>query len=152
MAEFKTAREFLSSVWDEKMAVQRCVWDVNLLQERCEQITACMEQPRSGGADPHRDGTMTALADKREELLEREKQLERREKEAEAFLDRIGDARQRAILRLRYVEQLRWTEVQKNLERMRFYYSERQVYNLHRQAVQTAERQFLEDRDLPRGA
>ena len=152
MAEYATAREFLSAVWKQNMEVKRCMWDVNLLRNRCERITACLESGRGGGGDPHRDQSLAALADKRTELLELEQELEQQERLAEDFLARIVDERKRVILKLRYVEHLKWTEICSKLEEMRIYYSERQIYNLHRQAVQEAEQLFLNSRELSLGA
>lgn len=152
MEEYKDVKEFFDSVWRAKTAVQRCMWDVTLLQERCEQITVCLDAGRGSGGDPHRDSTLAALADRRSELVQLEGELERKEQQAEDFLERIGDERCRVILKLRYMERLRWPVIRERLEEMQFYYSDRQVFNLHRKGMKEAQQLFWQERDLPREA
>lgn len=56
----------------------------------------------------------------------------------ERFIARLGDPVCRTVLRLRYLEGLSWTQLQKRLYQDGLYYSERQIFRLHGAALQEA--------------
>lgn len=81
-----------------------------------------------------------------EELDRARRQLEEREKELERFLSRLSDPRYRAVIRLRYGDGLRWSQVKERMEELGLYYSDRQIYNFHRRAMDEA-RKLWRDRN-----
>ena len=46
----------------------------------------------------------------------------------------------RAVLSLRYISLLRWPEIQQRLEEQGLFYSQRQIFNLHRMGLKDVER------------
>ena len=143
----ETLEEFLGSVWEKKRAVSRCIWEIRDLQDRCRRITACLDGAGRGSGDSRRDGALVALADRQSRLPVLEEELTCREEQVRDFLDRLEDERLAAILRLRYVCGLKWSAVQSRLQEMNLYYSERQVYNLHRKALAQARLLWAEEDD-----
>lgn len=121
---------------------QGCLLRQQRLRARCESLGAVRADRvgRGGGDDCRRDAALAALADEilRGEELRRE--WEERLRGVEAFLTGLEDDRHRLILRLRYVDGLRWPRVAEEMECMGFYYTERWMHKLHRQALEQAEK------------
>ena len=79
------------------------------------------------------------LCDAREEALAAMEREQERLREIGAFIDRVEGADVlRIILRLRYLEYLNWAAVQRAMERVGLWYSERQILRLHEKALEAA--------------
>lgn len=137
--EYMKLSDFLGSVWEARFQYRRCVSRVEELQQRCTQVVTSWDCTPRGGGNSRRDGPLAALADQRALLPELYRAWEGKEEEVERFLDKIEDRRFRAILKLRYVDLFQWPRVVEELEKSGLYYSERQVFNLHRKALEQAE-------------
>lgn len=136
-------RAFLAGVQEARFQYRSGVRRVAELEERCRSITSHWDgQPGGGKGDVRRDGPMSALADQRARLPGLYRAWEEQEERVGRFLDGLKDLRYRAILRLRYVELLHWPRVQQELEAGGIYYSERQMFNLHTQALEAAQEQW----------
>lgn len=138
MNEQERLRRFLSGVLEARREVRRREWEIKTLQDRCRQTTGRLGGGSRGGGDVHRDGPLAELADCRAELDRARAKLREREKQVEEFLSQLSDSRCRAVMKLRYVEMLRWAQVKKRMEELGLYYSERQIFNLHRKAMEEA--------------
>lgn len=136
------ARAFLESVREARVTLARCRWKLQQAKAQCDQITAQINVSGvSGhGGDGHKDARWAALADLRDILEEQYNRALRAEIEVERFLSRVEDSNQRAVLRMRYADCLPWTAVQERLQAGGIYYSERQIFRLHGEALQTARR------------
>lgn len=126
-----TAKEFLRSA----RGVDRRVDEA---QERLERLRAKLENgrmssltgmPRGGGAD------WTETADRLIELEKRVnariRELVRLKRAAMDAIDRVGDARQREVLELYYLDGYKWEQVAERMEM-----DVRQVFRLHGKALQ----------------
>ena len=134
------ARAFLRSVRalrSERLQAER---RIEQLRTEAEHITTSYKLIGnvSGGGDQHKDALLAELADRSTELEEKIRALWRREALVDTFIERIPDARHRAILRLRYIDCLPWPKVQAALEALGFWYDERQIFRLHGAALQIA--------------
>ena len=138
MSKPDEVRDFLGSVWEAKFRFQRCVRKIEELSQRCENITSNWDAGPRGGGDVHKDGALVELAFQESEKVRLDAEWTAREKEVEAFLDGIRDRCYQAILKLRYVDLLHWSQVMDAMEKSGLYYSERQIYNLHGQALDVA--------------
>ena len=129
---------WLSSVREKRFDYMAAVWKAEDLRRRCETVTAGWSTEPHGSGDMRRDGPLVALAAKEAELPGLYRAWEQRENEVGAFLDKLDSPAYRALLKLRYVDLLRWPVVQDRMEQLRLYYSERQIFNLHGQALNAA--------------
>ena len=74
---------------------------------------------------------------------------ESRKAEVDQFLRGLNDERHRAILKLRYVDSLRWSTVKKKLAKQGFYYEDRQMFRLHKDAVAEAQKLWSQRKKEP---
>lgn len=133
-------RAFLETVRDARLTLARCRRKLQQAEDQCGQITAKIDMTGVSGhnSGAQKDGQWAALADLRELLAEQYSRALRSEVEVERFLSKIEDPNQRVILRMRYADCMRWPEVQEKLQEDGVYYSERQIFRLHGEALQTA--------------
>ena len=142
-------RAFLDSVREARFNEARCRRKLQEMDAQCRSITAQMTgMPGGGSADPHKDGAWAALADQAALLRElydqaallRElyDQAVRRETDVERFISRLEKDTHRILLRLKYVDLLTWNCVQERMQENGIYYSERQIYRIHGEALQEA--------------
>ena len=132
-------KEFLGSVWDAKRDLQNCDWKITKLTSRCERMTASWDSgPGGKGGDPHREGPVLALMEQQKKRRKLERVLRQRERETDEFLDQMPEQDLELVLRMRYVELMRWGEIRDRLEEMNFGYTERHLYNLNKKALDAA--------------
>ena len=91
------------------------------------------------------DARLAALTDLQDRLIAASNDWLRRVKDAEDFVDRIGNVEYRILLQLRYIDCNRWDDVQRIMERFGLYYSNRQMFRLHGNALQEARRLWNEE-------
>ncbi len=131
-------REFLYSIQEAHFNVQRCQRRLLQMESQSESMTAKLSGAPGGSADVHKDGVLAALADQRTVLRELYAEAVRKETEVERFISLLEEDSHRILLRLRYVDLLTWTEVQEAMKQSNIYYSERQIYRIHGEALQEA--------------
>lgn len=138
------ARAFLESVREARFNMDRASRELRKEEARCEQITAQLSGDHGGNGDPHKDGAWAVLADRRTQLEECYAEAERRAVAVEEFVKQIPAANHRILLRLRYIDLLHWPEVRKRLGDYKLYYSERQIFRLHGDALEAARKLWAE--------
>jgi len=139
-------RDFLDSLRESQM-------ELAVLHEQIEQLTAAAtrvtttwkEAPVSSHGDPHKDGTMVALADAKTRLTEEELRYAQRIIDVTDFIGRIESVTYRLILTLRYINCKSWPEVTAALEQDGVYYTDRHVRRLHGKALNAARRLWAEE-------
>jgi hypothetical protein len=132
------ARDFLRSLRPLRQERKHSERRLEQLYAEAARITATYTPLTGGVGDQHRDALLIELADRAAELRELIKRQWSQEHLVEEFIDEIPDERHRTILRLRYVDCLRWPKVLEEMERAGLYYDERQMYRLHGSALQAA--------------
>lgn len=135
--EKDSVRKFLASAMEAKLEIARHKMRAEELESRCTKVTASMSgMPGGGGADAQ--ALWAALADERA----KEREAELRETEAyhrvEEFIDKLPNSDHRAILRLRYLSGMGWVNVQMKLYDAGIFYSERHIFRLHGEALESA--------------
>lgn len=138
------ARAFLESVREARFDEARCLERIALAEARCTQITAQISGAPGGHGDQHKDGPNAALSDLRSLLQSIYRESVRREIEVETFINSLELDIHRIILRLKYIDLLHWPQVQRKLEDRGIYYSERQIYRYHGDALQAARAKWAE--------
>ena len=132
-------RAFLDSVREARFNEARCRRKLQEMDAQCRSMTAQMTgMPGGGSTDPHKDGAWAALADQAALLRELYDQAVRRETDVERFISRLEKDTHRILLRLKYVDLLTWNCVQERMRENGIYYSERQIYRIHGEALQEA--------------
>ena len=132
-------RAFLESVKEARFEQHRCHRKMLELDAQCQSITAQMSgMPGGGSGDKHRDALWAALSDQREAYRDKYLLAKKREQEVEKFISGLPNPVHRAVLSLHYVDLMTWPYVTKELERCGIYYSERQIFRLHGDALQAA--------------
>ena len=109
--------------------------------------------------DSARSIQLARISDLRRQAAEKQKTADRREVEVAALIDALPTAAGQTILRLRYCEGLRWCPgksgrpcVLHAMHETGLYYSERQMYRMHNQALAEARRLFASGRYLAASA
>lgn len=138
------ARAFLESVKEARFNEARCMEKIAIAEARCTQVTAQITGVPGGGSDLHKDNARVVLSDLRASLFELYRESVRREVEVDAFIASLEQDLHRMVLRLKYVDLLHWPQVQLKLEEKGIYYSERQIYRLHGEALQAARARWAE--------
>lgn len=131
-------KDFLRSVKDARFYQRRCELKLEQLDAQCTSVTAKLTGEPTGGGDVHKDGPLVSLAQARIDLRSAYLKAEQKEKEVEDFISLLPDVRHRAVLTLYYVTLLKWPRVVEEMEKCGLYYSERQVFRLHGDALQQA--------------
>lgn len=131
------AREFLDSVRYARLEYHRLSEKVKLLETQCEHITATLKAtPGGGSADTEK--IWAALADESGRLYRQLRAVLERTGEVEDFIEKLPDPRHRLILKLRYLDSMRWPEVNRHMSQGGVYYSDRQMFRLHGEALNSA--------------
>lgn len=131
-------REFLGGVKEARFNKLRCQQNIEAAEAECQRVTAQVSGAPGGGGDLHKDGPWAALADLRSTLWATYREALLKEAEVEKFISLLREETHRVILRLRYVDCLRWPTVLDELEKKNYPYSERQMYRLHGEALYEA--------------
>lgn len=129
---------FLNSVWEARFYMDRASLEIARAEAECQRITAQITGAPGGGGDRHKDAAWAALADHRAILEEQHRQALERKAAVERFVAQLPDPKHRTVLRLRYVDTLRWPVVLNRLHEYELYYSERQLYRIHGEALNAA--------------
>ena len=144
-------KDFLYSVRESRFNVCRCQRRLAQMEAQSQSVTTRMDaSPGGGGGDPHRDSVLAALSDQRDLLRGMYAEAIRKESDVERFISGLSDSAHRVLLRLRYVDGLTWPQVQGEMEQSGIYYSERQIYRIHGDALQAARQLWTEQH--PEGA
>ena len=130
---------FLGSVLRAKFAYFRCLRQAEELEEKCTALSSPLSSEGGRGtADVHKDNLLIALADKTALLPKLYEKWTDAEWEVDTFLDGIEDDRYRYILKLRYVDMLRWPKIEQEMKKIGLHYEIRQIHNLHGDALKVA--------------
>lgn len=130
-------REFLESARWERLRAARLAKRVAQITTQVEHITPSYSgMPGGGSIDV--SAAWTYLAQVRLEYEEQLDKSERRIKEVSEFIDTLPTPEYREILAWRYGLGLRWTEVREGIKAAGMYYTERQIFRLHGQALNEA--------------
>lgn len=145
--EPQCAKEFLLSVRWAHLEEQRIEDRIQTLTDRAHSITSSLKDVcvRGGGGSIQKDDFLVSIADEVERLLEAKKATTQRILDVESFIDRLHDPRHRRILHLRYVQGLRWERIAEAMTSGHIYYSERQIYRLHKYALRAADRLWAQE-------
>ena len=136
--------DFLSSVWEARFDMDRASREIALAEAECQRVTAQITGAPGGGGDRHKDAAWAALADFRALLEEQHRLALERKAAVERFILQLPDPKHRAVLRLRYVDTLRWPVVLERLHDYDLYYSERQMHRIHGAALTAARAKWAE--------
>ena len=125
-------QEFLGGVEQARLDYCRGVQQVEKLFHRA------VEEGEQRGACALEEDTLRQLVQARGALEGLRRDWQSREAAAEEFLGGVADPRLRMILRLRYVDLKPWPKVQEELERSGILYDQRNVFYLHKKALEQA--------------
>lgn len=138
-----TADDFLRSVREAKIEMRRCEYRMEELRSQCEKTTPGYGGTVVGGSgDDHKDSLMIAMAEHVTKLRGKAEAYIRRVMLAEDFIDTLPEPRQRIILRLRYIDLLKWEDVLTRMKEYGLYYERRRMLTLHGAALAEARRRF----------
>lgn len=137
--------EFLTRAGDAAKEARRCERRLQEAWAECQRITAQIDSIPGGSGDVHKDTAWAAYAELKTELEGAYIRAKRLELRAETLLQRLTKTEYRAVLSLRYMQSLRWPMVQEGMAALGFYYEERNIYNIHDNAVRQAASLWGED-------
>lgn len=139
-------REFLDSARFARAEFNRLSQRVKQLEAQCTSITAALSAtPGGGGNDAER--MWAALADESARLYPQLREAQEREHEVENFINKLEDPAHRLILKLRYLDTLSWPNVNRQLSCGGVFYSDRQIYRLHGDALAAARALWAQERE-----
>lgn len=141
---------FLNSVLECRMESSRLRRKMTILEERALSMTSQLSgMPRGGNAD--RNAVLAALADATSEYYAQLVDSISRELEVSAFINSLPTMEHRIIMRLRYIDRLRWSKVLAALNAAGLDLSERQMFRLHgaalREAREIYDKQYNKEND-----
>ena len=143
MDSMDPVRAFLNSVLESRIEIKRLRKKIAALESRATSITAQLSgMPRSGGADSQ--AVLAALADATRDYYARLAQAERRELEVVEFIESLPTQDSRVILKLRYVDRKRWSQVLAELKAAGKDIAEARMFRLHGAALNEARNKWKE--------
>lgn len=132
-------RAFLNSVRYARAECNRISAKVTELEAQATNITPRLTgMPRSGNADAQ--ARWACIADETDRLYKQLQYYFDQIHKVEEFIDRIPDDRHREVLKLRYIDCLKWAQVSQRLS-----YEYRHVLRLHGEALEAARRLWAQD-------
>ena len=141
-------RSFLRSVSQLTSRSQLAYERWQRLQATAESMTARYGDAPSGGkTDPHKDAVWQSAIAAREQFRSAYNAAAEREQEVAMLVDRLPKQEHRVLLHYRYLAGLRWSDVLKSMEKHNLYYSERQMFNLHGEALKALRKIYREGDD-----
>ena len=136
-----SARLALEEIEEMRSQVARLRRGVEHLQAKCTGTTRGYGYRTGGGDGRGREEIMSQLCDRRSELEQWERRLREREDEVTGWIDLLPRPRWRMVLRCRYLDGMELPEVAQELTKATGReFSVHQVYRLHREALQAAEK------------
>ena len=133
-------RLLLETLEETRSQVSRLRRGVRYLEEKCTGQTS-RYGIRSGADGSGREEMLIQLCDRRTELARKEQELAELEKQMEEWIDRVPRPRWRMVLRCRYLDGMDLTDVAEELSTATGHsFSMNQIYRLHRQALESADR------------
>ena len=137
MKQTDDCRAWLESYSELRVEAARLQRQHHRLMDQATRVTTRLtKEPKGGGGD--REKLLAALADADGEALRKQTEALERMREIEEFIDELPTKECRIILRLRYIELLKWKKVKWALQKSGIYYEEAQIYRLHGQALREA--------------
>lgn len=137
--QYENIQEFLDSVQEAKLEISWCERRISEAEAECLRISRRTMGAEDG--ESRQRALWAALTEERARLGALYIEALWQQRAVEDFIRPVSRSH-RAILRLRYIEGLRWPEVMAELERIGLPYSERQMFRLHKGALQEAEKLF----------
>ena len=138
---FCSARMALEEIEEIRSQVARLRRGVERLQAKCTGTSRSYGYRTGGGDGRGPEATMSQLCDRRSELEAQERQLKEQEARISGWIDLLPRPRWRMVLRCRYLDGMELPEVAQELTRATGReFSVHQVYRLHREALQAAEK------------
>lgn len=136
-------RAWLESHRELRVEANR-LWNRHLrLADQATRMTSQISAvPGGGGSD--REKLLAALADSDGEAVEKYAQAEDRMHEIEDFIDQLPTRSSRIILRYRYIELLRWQDIEKAMAKNHMNYTLDHIYRMHGAALKEARRAWNE--------
>ena len=136
-------REFLRTARAANLERRRCEHRVRELEEQAKRLSSPLGNATPGGSfpgglDPHRDGALIALAEASRRLEEAARNLEARRLAVDKLLLALPKPEYRLVLQLRYIDGLSWRRIEQEVKRYGLYYSDRQIFRIHRDALGAA--------------
>ena len=136
MKQTDDCRAWLESYSELRVEAARLQRQHHRLMDQATRVTTRLTKEPKGGGD--RENLLAALADADGEALRKHTEALKRMREIEEFIDQLPTRESRIILRLRYIDLMKWRKIKYALEKSRIYYEERQIYRLHGQALREA--------------
>jgi len=134
---YDECRAFLESYREALAETDRLAGAAQRLDDQARKVTTAITgMPGGGNAD--RDAVLAALADARRNVARRYTWALSRKEAVEEFVDKIPDSTCRIVLRLRYIELLKWPQILDRLADTPYAYSERALFNIHGLALNEA--------------
>jgi len=125
------------------MEIKRIKRKLDLLEARALNVTSQLTgMPRGGNSD--RDAVLASLADATGEYYRRLAEAEQHELEVLQFIDSIPEQMYRVILKLRYIDRKRWSNVLSALSREGYDLEQRRLFYLHGKALNAAREKYKE--------
>ena len=134
----KSARDILKAVAEVKSQAIRLGQRIELLENKCTNITA-RYGGRAGGVQDHNE-LWTILSDERARLAGQLRLVMAMERQISGWIDLLPREPWRMVLRLRYLDGLSFQEVTDAMSQAAGRpYSTAQIYRFHRQALDAAD-------------
>lgn len=133
---------FLRSLRDARIERKEKEMQLQRLYAEAERVTSMMSFAGGGGGDKRKDALLVEIADRSRDVEDAIAECLRREMLVEELVASITDIRLRTVLRLRYIDCIRWEKLRDKMDGMGLPYEMRSIYKLHGAALQAVREQY----------
>ncbi len=150
MKQHDECREWLDSYKELKVEAARLFRRHEQLFTQATQITARLSlEPKGGGGDA--ENLLAALSDADAEALQKYAEAQSRMREIEDFIGVLPDRMGRIVLKLRYVDLLRWRDIKRELAKLNLNYEDAQIYRFHGIGLREARQEWKRRKEKQHG-
>lgn len=130
--------EFINSVRYARAEYERLSLRIKEMEAQAMKVTTTLSgTPGGGNADAQ--ALWARIVDDTDELYRLQHTYLSQIKAVEEFCDGIENSMEREVMKLRYVNCLKWRGVEEALDRAGLCYDERTIYRIHRAAMDSAQ-------------
>lgn len=134
-----TFKEYMGQMWELTHLAKRTLERIEETRSQAEKMTTTLSHAPFWGTPADGVNAMDVLVDLQVMYVETLRRIYRKQRELEAFIDRVGDDKQRMVLRLRYIDMHRWELIAVELN-----YDMRWVFRIHGTALEAARLLYAE--------
>lgn len=125
-------QHYLNGAWYYKKKAEKLDDEIRILRSKAEKMTASYTEAPvfSSGIEDQRQAKIDEMTDKQREYKKVMQQCRNQLQEIQYVINMLDNFKERIVLEYRYMHFMNWQDIA-----FRLYYTERQVHNIHGEAL-----------------